>query len=145
MASPEHKYLETRIKTAAPEELILIIYDVLIQSASKAVEKMRETPGDVQGVHDDLRRAQRAVTTLMGSLNFEVGGDLAKSLFRMYEFWHHELVMANMQKSPSRVERLLPDFKEFRNTWTEANRRWRSMQRADGTTGTSQGGFVAIG
>ena len=58
MASAERKYLEARIKTATPEELTLIVYDVLIQSASKAIEKMREAPGDVQGIHDDLRRAQ---------------------------------------------------------------------------------------
>jgi flagellar protein FliS len=117
----------------------------LIQSSSKAVERMRETPGDIQGIHDDLRRAQQAIATLMGSLNFEIGGELAKSLFRMYEFWHHELVMANMAKAPSRVERLLPDFKSFRETWTEANRRWRASQKADGTTGTTSGGFAAIG
>ena len=145
MASTERKYLETRIKTAAPEELTIIVFDVLIQASSKAIERMRETPGDIQGIHDDLRRAQQAIATLMGSLNFEVGGELAKSLFRMYEFWHHELVMANMAKAPSRVERLLPDFKNMRETWVEANKRWRAMQKADGTTGASPGEFAAVG
>jgi flagellar biosynthetic protein FliS len=107
---------------------------------------MRETPNDVQGIHDYLRRAQQAIATLMSALNFEIGGDLSRNLFRMYEYWHHELMMANMEKSPSRVERLLPDFKEFRVTWTEANRQWRAMQRADGTTGVvAGGGFTALG
>jgi hypothetical protein len=53
--------------------------------------------------------------------------------------------MANLQKAPARVERLIPDFKEFRDTWNEANRRWRSSQRADGTTGKQGGGFAAFG
>jgi flagellar secretion chaperone FliS len=145
MASTERKYLETRIKTAAPEELTLIVFDVLVQSSMKAVERMREDPGDIQTIHDELRRAQQAIATLMGSLNFDIGGDLAKSLFRMYEFWHHELVMANMQKSAIRVERLIPDFKSLRETWAEANRRWRAMQRADGTSGAAPGGFAAVG
>jgi flagellar protein FliS len=141
----QRKYLETRIKTAPPEELTIIIFDVLIQSASKAVDRMRNAPGDIQSIHNELRRSQQAVATLMGSLNFEIGGDLARSLFRMYEFWYHELVMANLQKSPGRVERLLPDFKAFRSTWSEANRRFREMQRGNGTEGKSQGGFAAIG
>jgi flagellar protein FliS len=145
MASTERKYLETRVKTAAPEELTLIVFDVLIQASSKAVERMRDEPGDIQAIHDDLRRAQQAIATLMGSLNFDIGGDLAKSLFRMYEFWHHELVMANMAKTPGRVERLLPDFKSLRETWAEANRRWRTMQQADAKTEAGQGGFAAVG
>jgi flagellar protein FliS len=145
MASTERKYLETRIKTAAPEELTLIIFDVLIQCSTKAVERMREEPGDIQPIHDDLRRAQQAIATLMGSLNFDIGGDLAKSLFRMYEFWHHELVMANMQKSPARIEHLIPDFKSMRETWAEANKQWRASQQADGTTGAAPGGFAAVG
>lgn len=145
MPSDQRKYLETRIKTAPPEELTIIVFDVLIQSATKAAERMRESPGDVQVIHDELRRAQQAVATLMGSLNFDIGGSLARSLFRMYEFWHHELVTANLQKSPGRVERLLPDFKEFRATWAEANRRFREMKRATGTDGQPSGGFAAIG
>ncbi len=146
MPTPERKYIEARVKTASREELIIIVYDVLIGSAQKAVETLRESPGDIQTIHDSLRRAQQAVATLMSALDFEIGGDLAKNLFRMYEFWHHELVMANMDKSPTRVERLLADFKELRGTWSEANRQWRAMQRADGTTGvTAGGGFMALG
>lgn len=146
MPSLDRKYLETRIKTAAPEELTLIVFDVLIQCSSKAVEKMRQTPGDVQGIHDELRRAQMAVATLMGALDFDIGGSLAKSLFRMYEFWHHELVTANLQKSPGKVERLLPDFKGVRETWAEANVKWRALQRAEVTSGKVEGGgFAAVG
>jgi flagellar secretion chaperone FliS len=146
MPSPERKYIEARVKTASPEELTVIVYDVLVQSAQKGIETMRETPSDIQLIHDHLRRAQQAVATLMGSLNFEIGGELAHSLFRMYSFWHHELVMANMEKSAVRIERLLTDFKEFRETWAEANRRWRAAQQADGTTGVAAGGgFTAVG
>lgn len=141
----QRKYVETRIKTAPPEELTVIVFDVLIQASTRAVERMRENPADVQFIHDELRRAQQAVATLMGSLNFDVGGTLARNLFRMYEYWHHELVTANMQKSPNRIERLLPDFKEFRSTWAEANRRFREMQRGTGTQGTTKGGFSAVG
>jgi flagellar secretion chaperone FliS len=142
-AAPDFKYLETKILTASPEELTLIIFDVLILSSTKALEKMRSAPGDTQGIHDDLRRAQRSLALLMGSLNFEVGGALAVNLFRVYEFWHHELVLANMQKAPERVERLLPSFKEYRVTWAEAQKRRRSEVAQ--APASPQGGFVAVG
>lgn len=142
--SVDFKYLETKILTASPEELTLIVFDVLILSSTKALEKLSMNVGDVQGIHDELRRAQRALALLMGSLNFEVGGELAKNLFRVYEFWHHELVLANMQKSRERIERLLPDFKDYRQTWAEAHKRRRAELGATSTPAAT-GGFVAVG
>jgi flagellar protein FliS len=150
MESPDFKYLETKIRTAAPEELTIIIFDVLITASTKAIDKLRNTPGDIQGIHDELRRGQRALTLLMGSLNFDVGGELARNLFRVYEWWHHELVLANMRKDAERVERLLPHFRSYRETWLEANRRQRAQNAAVGVpvpamTQPSGGGFVAVG
>lgn len=142
--SVDFKYLETKILTASPEELTLIVFDVLIMSSTKAVERLAVNAADVQGIHDELRRAQRALALLMGSLNFEIGGELATNLFRVYEYWHHELVLANMQKSAQRVERLLPDFKEYRQTWAEAQKRRRS-QIGSAPLSAKTGGFVAVG
>jgi flagellar protein FliS len=145
--SADFKYLETKILTASPEELTLIVFDVLILSSTKALDKMKLSLGDTQGIHDDLRRAQRALALLMGSLNFEIGGNLSTNLFRVYEFWHHELVLANMQKAPERVERLLPNFKEYRVAWAEAQRlrRIELAQAPVPQPGVQQSGFVAVG
>lgn len=143
--SADFKYLETKVLTASKEELTLITFDVLILASTKALEKLNETPDDIQGIHTELRRAQRALAILMGSLNFEIGGTLAVNLFRIYEFWHHELVLANMRKAPERIARILPAFKEYRVTWAEAQRRWRIEQHGQSTSVNPQGGFVAVG
>ncbi|MDQ2681372.1 MAG: flagellar protein FliS, partial [Candidatus Eremiobacteraeota bacterium] len=97
-ASAEQQYLETSIATASKEELIVKIFDVLVLSGSQALEKLEHQPNDIEGIHRCLLRAQRACCLLMGSLNMEIGGELSHNLFRVYEFWHHELVMANMRK-----------------------------------------------
>jgi len=144
-ASADFKYLETKILTASKEELTLITFDFLILSATKALEKLRNSPKDIQGIHDNLRRSQRAIALLMGSLNFEIGGELAVNLFRVYEFWHKQLVLANLQKDPERVERLLPFFKEYRVTWAEAQRRFRAEQVNAEQPAAPSGSFVAVG
>jgi flagellar protein FliS len=125
----EQKYLETSIATASKEDLILKVYDALILSAQQALEKMQYERNDIEGIHKALLRGQRAICLLMGSLNMEIGGELAKNLFRVYEYWHHELVMANMQKDASKVERLLPDFKDYRKTWQIAISQFKAQQR----------------
>jgi len=142
----EFRYLETKIMTAAPEELTLIVFDVLIISSTKAIDKLNNSLSDVQGIHDDLRRGQRALALLMGSLDFEIGGELARNLFRVYEFWHHELVLANMQKAAERVERILPDFKAYRETWAEANRIVKAQNAAAASAARpASSGFAAVG
>ena len=128
----QEKYLETSIATASPEELIIRTFDALILFSSQALDKFETDATDVEGIHNKLLRAQRACCLLMGALDFDIGGDLAKNLFRVYEFWHHELVMANMKKDAARVARLLPDFKEYRETWMEAISRFRTEQALKG-------------
>ena len=143
MAKPQVAYLQTRLKTAAPEELTIITFDVLINSTTRAVESLKNPILDIQSIHNDLRRAQRAAALLMGSLRFEIDNELASNIFRIYEYWHHELFMANMRKSPDVIEQLLPQMKDYRQTWAEANRRFRA-EKATRPVETD-GGFVAVG
>ena len=116
----EQTYLETSILTAAPEDLIVKIFDVLIIASQQAHDKLVNERDDIEGIHKALLRAQRACTVLMSSLNMEIGGELSENLLRVYGFWHKELVMANMRKDPERVERILGYAREYRETWNTA-------------------------
>ncbi|MBV8639536.1 MAG: flagellar export chaperone FliS [Candidatus Eremiobacteraeota bacterium] len=146
-ASAEQKYLETSIATASKEDLIVKIFDVLIIAAQQAFEKLTSDRDDITGIHKALLRAQRACSLLMGSLDMEIGGELSKNLFRVYEFWHHELVMANMQKDASRLERLLPYFRDYRDTWNTAVGQFKAMKNAQRSAHAGDGGssFAAVG
>jgi flagellin-specific chaperone FliS len=73
----------------------------------------------------------------------EVDQELGSQIFRLYEYWHHELFIANMKKSPDVIEQLLPQMKKFRETWAEANRRYRAEKAAPASQ--SDGGFLAVG
>lgn len=146
--SAEQKYLETAIATASKEDLIIKIFDVLIIASTQARDKLRHDLNDITGIHKALLRAQRACSLLMGSLDMEIGGDLSANLFRVYEFWHHELVMANMQKDATRVERLIPYFKDYRETWSIAVSQFKAMKNptpAIAHSGAGGSSFAAVG
>ncbi|HET9096323.1 MAG TPA: flagellar export chaperone FliS [Candidatus Baltobacteraceae bacterium] len=144
--SADQKYLETSIATASKEDLIVKIFDILIVAATQALDKLNSQHDDIEGIHKALLRAQRALALLMGSLDMEIGGDVARNLFRVYEFWHHELVMANMQKDPVRVERLLPNFKDYREMWAQAVSQFKAMQHEQQPQPLASGqGFAAVG
>jgi len=128
MTPQELKYLETSLTTAPKEELILRVYDALIMFARQAVDRLYNDPGDIQTIHNLLLRSQRACVELISALNFEIGGELATNLNLVYAFWHRELVRANMEQNPSRVERILPDIIDYRKTWADAIKEWRKQQ-----------------
>ena len=99
-----------------------------IIASQQGYDKLLNDRNDIEGIHKALLRAQRACCVLMGALDMDIGGDLAKNLLRVYEFWHHELVMANMQKDPDRVERVLGYAKEYRITWHQAVSQFKAQR-----------------
>jgi flagellar secretion chaperone FliS len=144
----EQTYLETSILTASPEDLIVKIFDVLIIATKLAHEKLVNERDDIESIHKQLLRAQRACTVLMSSLNMEIGGELSENLLKVYSFWHRELVMANLRKDPVRVERVLGWAREYRETWGTAVTQFKTQKRkagamsgGDGVTST----FAAVG
>lgn len=128
MTPQELKYLETSLTTAPKEELIIRVYDALIMFARQAVERLYNDANDIQTIHNLLLRSQRACVELISSLNFEAGGELATNLNLVYAYWHRELVRANMEQDPSRIEKILPDIVDYRQTWIDAIKEWRKQQ-----------------
>lgn len=128
MTPQELRYLETSLSTAPKEELILRVYDALIMLARQAVDRLYNDPGDIQTIHNLLIRSQKACVELISSLDFEIGGDLANNLNLVYAYWHRELVRANMEQDPTRVEKILPDIVDYRQTWAQAIKEWRKLQ-----------------
>ena len=131
------RYLEASINSASPEELIIKVYDALLLFARQAIDVMETRPADIQARHDLLRRAQRACALLMGSLKLDLDSDIPGNLFRIYEFWHHQLVAANMQGDVTKVRELLPLIAGMRETWVEAIKRYR-------TEGAARAQFSAL-
>ena len=129
------RYLEASINSASPEELIIKVYDALLLFARQAIEVMESRPADIQARHDLLRRAQRACALLMGSLRLDLDSEIPINLFRIYEFWHHQLVAANMLADPHKVRELLPLIAGMRETWVEVIKKYRAQGAAGGELG----------
>jgi flagellar protein FliS len=129
------RYLEASINSASPEELIIKVYDALLLFARQALDVMESRPSDIQGRHDLLRRAQRACALLMGSLRLDLDSEIPTNLFRIYEFWHHQLVAANMQGDPQKVREVLPLIAGMRETWVEAIKKYRAQGAPAGELG----------
>ena len=76
-------YKETRVKTASPGSLIIMLYDEGIKNITLAIEGM---PGgkieaeNIERIHQYILKAQDIITELMAALNMDEGGEIAENL-----------------------------------------------------------------
>lgn len=108
-------YKNSKILTASPAELTLMLYEGAIKFcnlAALAIEK-----NDIASVNANLIKAQRVITEFRSTLDFKY--PVAKEFDVVYEYIHRRLVDANMKKDPVILEEALGYIREMRDTWKE--------------------------
>lgn len=111
-------YQTQDIETASPEKLLIMLYDGAIRFLKKAREAM--VAKDYQSLNTNMKRTQDIISELMGSLNFEIGGDIARNLFDLYEYYNYRLLQANMKNDTAMIDEVLKHLVDLKATWEEA-------------------------
>ena len=111
-------YRSMQILSSKPEKLILLLYDGAIKFIRQGQKSLENE--QLEEAHNHLIRAQNILVELMGSLNFDKGGEIASNLFRIYEFMHYTLVQANVKKEPEPLGRICGQLKRLRDSWFKA-------------------------
>jgi flagellar protein FliS len=123
-ANPLAAYRETRVKTASPGQLVVMLYDEAIKQSDTAIELFgpdaKPKPEDIECIGRALGKVQDIITELMASLDFDAGGDIAKDLFALYVWFGRELLEANIQKEPKRIVSVRAMLASLREAWADA-------------------------
>ena len=116
MAAPAtNPYLRTKVLTASPQELRLMLYDGALKfcrQAKPALEAQR-----YEESYNNLSRAQRIAMELGNGLNREVDPDLCDRLSALYTYLYRRLVEANMERDPAIVDEVIEILEYERETW----------------------------
>ncbi|KKM12346.1 hypothetical protein SY88_04140 [Clostridiales bacterium PH28_bin88] len=115
-------YQQNQIKTASREKLVLLLYDGAIRFIAQA-EKAWQEEQNIEKTHHELIRAQDIVSELMATLNREEGGEIAASLFLLYDYMLKRLVEANLKKDTAVMAEVRGLLSGLREAWQEAVRR----------------------
>ncbi|BCA54769.1 Flagellin-specific chaperone FliS [Nitrospira sp. KM1] len=116
MSSPyTRQYEQTQVMTSSGVQLIVLLYDGAIQSIELARQGMQ-----TNNVNDKGRFLGRAIS-IVGELNsvldFERGGEIARSLNRLYDYMMTELVQANLRNDPKHLDGPLRCLTTLREGW----------------------------
>lgn len=108
-------YLRTKILTANPEELRLMLYDGALRFARVARTAMEN--GKIEDAYNALMRAQKIVLELSSSLNHSVDPKLCDKLAALYSYIYRLLVEANMDRQAGKVDEAVKLLEYERETW----------------------------
>ncbi len=119
MANPaQQQYLRTQVRTATPEQLVLMLYNGVIRFCEQAKAAIAEK--EYETSHNAIRRTNAILMELFSGLNFKQGEDIAINLGRLYSYCMQRLVDANMQHDISHLEEVQKVFRNLREGWMGA-------------------------
>lgn len=119
-------YLRSKVMTATPAELTLMLYEGAIKFVNKAIMSIEKD--DVMGAHNNLMKTQRIIEELRASLDHKY--PVAKEFDTVYEYILRRLVEANIKKDRDILEEVLEHLRTMRDTWKEVMKNANAPQSA---------------
>lgn len=111
-------YKKTSVNTASKEQILLMLYQAAIKNCKKAIESCEEKNVAAKGEH--IGKLQDIVIELNNSLDFEVGGEVAKELSSLYDYILFSSTQANIKIDSSHLEGCLGVLTTLYEGWREA-------------------------
>lgn len=112
-------YRQTRVKTASPGRLVVMLYDEALRQIDIALSNIDNGPGSYDTVNAAILKAQDVMTELTVSLDLDQGGDIAQNLFRLYMFFSDRLLAANFKKDAAPLKEIRTMIESLRDAWQQ--------------------------
>lgn len=113
--NPYAQYQNSKVLTASPAELTLMLYDGIIKFINMAIVATKEK--DYEKANINAQKAQRIVDHLNETLNDKY--EVAKDFHNIYSCIMFALSQGNINKDVSEFERALDYTKSIRETWKQ--------------------------
>ena len=111
-------YKKTSVNTASKEQVLLMLYQAAIKNCKKAIEAIDQKKIAAKGEY--IGKLQDIIIELNNSLDFEVGGDIAKELSSLYDYILFSSSQANIKIDKEPLEGCLNVLNTLYAGWSEA-------------------------
>ena len=115
-------YRVNAVNSAAPENLVVMLYDGAIRFLGTAIRAFEhEDPLDFNlTIHTNITKTQAIIRELNHALDLENGGELGQNLAGLYLYFDNRLQEANINKEKAIIEEVLERISELRDAWNES-------------------------
>ena len=109
-------YRRTRVMTATPEQLQMMLYDGALRFAEQAKAALHKK--DFEGSFNGISRVQKILTELTSTLKHDVAPELCGKLAALYTYVYKKLIEANVDHNMKSLEEAIDLLRYQRETWS---------------------------
>ncbi|MCI6812523.1 MAG: flagellar export chaperone FliS [Lachnospiraceae bacterium] len=124
LPSAYEKYNNSKVMTASPAELTLMLYDGAIKFSNIAIMAIEEN--NIEKANKNIIKVQRIIEEFRSTLDRKY--PVAQDFDRVYVYLLRRLLEANMKKDKSILEEVNMHLRSMRDTWKEVMRINRENQ-----------------
>jgi flagellar protein FliS len=128
------KYLEAEVASRPVEWLVPLLYEHLLANLHRAAVQIERR--DIEGKASSLEKASAILFELLGSLDFDKGGELAQRLAALYQYFAAELLTVGRTLDAAHLRRLTGMIAGLHEAWVQAAEAVRP--RAGAASGAAQ-------
>lgn len=118
-ANPYAQYQRSKILTASPAELTLMLYEGAIKFGNIAIDAIEAK--EVERAHDHIIKVQRIIEEFRATLNMKY--PVAQDFENVYSYLASRLVEANVKKDAEIMREVVEHLRTMRETWIEVMRK----------------------
>lgn len=134
-------YLRTRVMTATPEELRLMLLEGAVRFCRQGRDGMASK--DWEGSFNGFSKCRAILTELMSSMRPEIDPELCQRLNSLYTYLYVQLVEAAHEKSVPKADKVVELLEYERDTWVLLMDKLR--QEKSGPTPTPEPAGAGVG
>lgn len=120
------QYNNSKVLTASPAELTLMLYDGAIKFCNIAIVGIEQN--DIQKAHMNIKKVERIIDEFRSTLDRKYA--VAEDFDRIYVYLLQRLLEANMKKDKSILEEVNMHLRSMRDNWKEIMRINKEKSRA---------------
>ena len=111
-------YANSKIMTASPAELTLMLYEGAIKFCNIAIVAIEQK--DNEKAHNNIIKVENIVSEFQKTLNRDY--KVAEDFDNVYTYLKQRLIEANLKKDKDILEEVLGHLRTMRDTWKEVMR-----------------------
>ncbi|MCM1120832.1 MAG: flagellar export chaperone FliS [bacterium] len=109
------QYNNSKILTASPAELTLMLYEGAIKFCNIAIVAVEQN--DIEKANNNIIKTERIIDYFRQTLDMRY--EVAKDFERVYTYLSHRLLQANIKKDKEILEEVNQHLRDMRDTWKQ--------------------------
>lgn len=118
LPNPYAKYNNSKVLTASPAELTLMLYDGAIKFCNIAIMGIEQN--DIQKAHTNIRKVEKIIEEFRSTLDRKYA--VSEDFDRVYVYLLQRLLEANVKKDKAILEEVNMHLHSMRDNWKEVMR-----------------------